>query len=273
MDHSFETPEPVKLYVELGSGRLDVTAADVETTTISLSGPGADQTSVDHDDDQVTVRGPRHRGGFLSGGDDSVRALITVPLDSQLMTKTGSADQTVEGRWRMVKARTGSGDMSVEQVTGPAVIESGSGQVAIDLAEGDLRIKSGSGDVAVTQAGTSTVVSTGSGDILLRHGAGTAVAKTGSGDIDVTECHGDLNLSTASGDVTVAMLRGSINASTASGDVRVGVPSGVPVWTDITTVSGSIRSDLEGAGQPEPGEDHLEIRARSVNGDVTLRQL
>jgi hypothetical protein len=274
MDHTFETPDPVKLHVEIGSGRLDVTAAEVTTTTIVLSGPGAEETTVERDDDQVTVTGPRQRGGFLSRGDEHVDATITVPTDSQLMTRTGSADQHLQGRWRMVKARTGSGDVSIEHVTGPAVVESGSGEVELDVADGDLRVKSGSGDVAITQAGVSTVVSTGSGDIVLRRSAGSTVVKTGSGDITVVESHGDLDLSTASGDAAIeAQHRGSVKASSASGDVRVGVPSGVPVWTDVTTVSGRIHSDLEGAGQPGPGEDHLEIRARSVSGDVVLHQL
>ena len=54
---------------------------------------------------------------------------------------------------------------------------------------------------------------------------------------------------------------------------RVGVPAGVPVWTDITTVSGSIRSSLEGAGQPAEGEDHVELRAKTVSGDIVLTQI
>ena len=45
------------------------------------------------------------------------------------------------------------------------------------------------------------------------------------------------------------------------------------MWTDINTLSGHIRSDLEGAGKPEPGADHIEVRAKTVSGDITLSQL
>ena len=55
-----------------------------------------------------------------------------------------------------------------------------------------------------------------------------------------------------------------------AGDVHVGVRAGVPVWTDISTVSGEIRSSLTGAGEPEPGAEHLELRAKTVSGDVTI---
>ena len=45
------------------------------------------------------------------------------------------------------------------------------------------------------------------------------------------------------------------------------------MWTDVSSVSGHVRSDLVGAGQPEEGQDYLEIRATTVSGDVTLTQL
>jgi hypothetical protein len=45
------------------------------------------------------------------------------------------------------------------------------------------------------------------------------------------------------------------------------------VWTDLTTVSGAIRSDLEGVGQPEDGAEHLELRAKTVSGDIVLKQI
>ena len=45
------------------------------------------------------------------------------------------------------------------------------------------------------------------------------------------------------------------------------------MWTDINTVSGQIRSDLEGAGEPTAGADHIEVRAKTVSGDVVLTQI
>jgi hypothetical protein len=64
-----------------------------------------------------------------------------------------------------------------------------------------------------------------------------------------------------------------MTAKGASGDVHIGVPAGVPVWTDISTVSGEIRSTLRGAGQPQDGADHVEVRAKVVSGDIVLTQV
>jgi DUF4097 and DUF4098 domain-containing protein YvlB len=83
----------------------------------------------------------------------------------------------------------------------------------------------------------------------------------------------DLQLSTASGDLLVRHAqRGRLAAKTASGDVLVGVPEGTPVWTDISTVTGSVSSDLTGVGKPADGQDHVEVRATSVSGDIRLKQ-
>ena len=47
----------------------------------------------------------------------------------------------------------------------------------------------------------------------------------------------------------------------------------MPVWTDVSTVSGAIRSSLQGAGEPEEGADYIELRAKIVSGDIVLTQV
>ena len=103
---------------------------------------------------------------------------------------------------------------------------------------------------------------------------GKTVVKTGSGDLSVGAAHDDTSFSTGSGDVSVDLVdRGRLTVKGASGDVSIGVKAGVPVWTDITTVSGTIRSDLQGAGQPQEGQDHIEVRAKTVSGDIALSEV
>ena len=83
-----------------------------------------------------------------------------------------------------------------------------------------------------------------------------------------------MGLTTGSGDLEIDVITaGRVQAKGASGGIRVGIPAGVPVWTDVSTVSGRIRSTLEGAGQPEPGADHVEVRAKTVSGDIVLVQV
>ena len=52
--------------------------------------------------------------------------------------------------------------------------------------------------------------------------------------------------------------------------MRIGIPAGTPVWADINTVTGSVRSNIESVGAPQEGQDHIELQARTVSGDIVL---
>lgn len=271
--YEFDTPHPVDLYVENGSGSVSVTADEVTATTVQVTGRHADEAIVRQDGDQISVLAPKSRTGFL-GGDSKLDMTITVPSGSTLSTKTGSADLDARGSYRAGRIKSGSGEVTVEIFDGPAVIETGSGGVRVDTAEQELRVKSGSGDVRLGHAGGAVTISTGSGDIEIGTTAAPTVVKTGSGDLSVSESRDDVAMSTGSGDLVIRSAhRGRVSAKGASGDIRVGIPSGVPVWTDISTVSGDIRSSLQGVGEPEQGADHVELRAKSVSGDIVLTQI
>jgi len=121
---------------------------------------------------------------------------------------------------------------------------------------------------------SSVAVSTGSGDVEIAHAAGPTVVKTGSGDLKVVEAQDDISLTTGSGDLLIGTAqRGRLTAKGASGDVRVGIPAGDPVWTDLSTLSGEIHSNLRGAGEPREGADHVELRAKTVSGDILLTEV
>jgi DUF4097 and DUF4098 domain-containing protein YvlB len=272
-EHHFETHQPVELYVEVGKGNVHVNASDTTESTVTVEGRDADQVLVEQSGDRISVIAPRQRGGFL-GGDSSLRVDVLVPTHSRLAIKTGSADIQVEGLAGSSQLRSGSGEVRVDAVSGATTVETGSGDVQLDDAQSDLRIKSGSGDVKLGHVAGSVAVSTGSGDVEIDTSTGSTVVKTGSGDLHVGTAGDDVSMSTGSGDLTVdTARRGRLTAKGASGDVKVGIPAGTPVWTDITTVSGEIRSSLQGAGEPQPGDDHVELRAKTVSGDVILVQV
>jgi DUF4097 and DUF4098 domain-containing protein YvlB len=276
MHTTFPTPGPTSLHVEFGPGRLDVDASETtEQTEIWVDGSGADEVTVEQRGDQIVVISPPRRTGFLStafGGDLIVR--VTMPIDSALSVKVGSADVTASGRYGQVRIKSGSGEVELDEATGSTVVETGSGDIEIGSSTGDLRVKAGSGEVSVGRTAGSTVISSGSGGVELGSVEQEAVLKSGSGDIRVREAHTDLSAMTGSGDVYVARIRsGELKAKAASGDINVGVPAGIPVWTDISCLTGDVRSNLEGAGQPSEGQDYIEIRATTVSGDINLAQL
>ena len=271
-EHHFETPGPIRLVTEIGKGSVQVVATDTTTTRVEVTGRDADQTVVRQDGDQISVVGPKQRGG-LFGGDSRLDVVVTLPASSDVAVRTGSADITVGGTIGTGQLKSGSGDVEVEVAEAPLVVETGSGDIRIAAARAELRIKSGSGDVVVTESAAAVLISTGSGDVQLWTTHGEAVVKTGSGDLKVGEARGDVGLTTGSGDLVVSRAhRGRVTVKAASGDVRVGIPAGVPVWTDISTVAGDIRSNLPHAGQPGEGVDHVEVRAKTVSGDIVLAQ-
>lgn len=274
MQNVFSTPEPVSLYVEIGSGSVRVNASAVQETTVSVEGRGADEVTVEQHGREIVVIGPRRGSGLLSWSSQDLRVHVSLPTGSDLVTKLGSADVTAGGRYGNCRLQAGSGDVRIDEIAGEASVETGSGDVVIDVVHGDLRVKSGSGDVEVGRSAGAVVVSTGSGDVTLGITEGDTAVKSGSGDLHVKDAHTDVALSTASGDLDVERIRkGSVEAKGVSGDVTVGVPAGIPVWTDISAVTGRVTSNLDGAGEPAEGQDYIEVRARTVSGDIHLEQI
>lgn len=270
-DYRFDTPQPVRLYAEIGRGEVRCRATDTTVATVTVRGPVADQVSVTYEGDEITVVAPRQRTGFF-GGEPEVVLEVTLPTGSDAMVKTGSADIDLAGEYAACVLRSGSGQVDVETLTAPSQVETGSGDVTIQVCHGELRVKSGSGDVRVGHAEAGASVSTGSGDVRIETAHGPTAVKTGSGDLLVGDAHDDVSLATASGDLIITTARrGRVTMRSASGDVQVGVPQGLPVWTDISTVTGELVSTLAATGEPEEGADYLELRAKTVSGDVALR--
>ncbi|MEX0428212.1 DUF4097 domain-containing protein [Nocardioides sp. DS6] len=268
--YTFGTPGAIRLYVELGKGRLDVTANDTDTTTVTVEGDDPDEVRVTREGDLVSVVAPRDRGLFGLGGKGHSVA-VTLPEGSAMRAQTGSADVAAVGALGTAQVKTGSGELDLDRVTGAAELATGSGDIAVGRVGGRLGVKTGSGDIRIVEADGTVRVSTGSGDVQLDHTTDAVEVKTGSGDLRIGTASGEIAMATGSGDLEIrALTRGRLVGKGASGDIRIGVPAGTPVWTDLSTVSGQIRSGLKGAGQPAEGQDHVELRARTVSGDITL---
>jgi len=273
MQRQFETPEPINLYVEIGKGRVRIHATATATTDVEVRGPEADEVEVALDGNDLRVIGPK-RGGGIFGKDHDLDVEVTLPTDSRLSVKTGSADIEVDGQVGDSRVKTGSGDVTCDTFSGAASIDTGSGDVEVAEAHAELRVKSGSGDVSVGTCVKELNVSTGSGDVEVGTANARTVVKTGSGDLKVVTANDDVSLSTGSGDLTVGTARrGRVSAKGASSDVRIGIPAGTPVWADINTVTGKVRSNIESVGAPQEGQDHIELEARTVSGDIVLTQV
>lgn len=248
--------------------------------------------------------------GGLGFRDAHLELRISLPPDSSLDYDLVSADLDADGRWERVRGesksgsvdlgtvreaklqsasgdvtiarclddceiRTASGDFRLDDVGGGLRVSSGSGDIDVDgPIGGDADLKSGSGDIEVASVGGTLKATTGSGDLTVGEVRGPAAARSGSGDVALGEIFGTLQASTASGTLSVARLSGfgRVQANAAAGDIRLGIPEGVPVWTDLHSVSGDVFTDLAGVGEPADDEPYLELRASTVSGDISLIQ-
>lgn len=273
MQHTFPTTGPVTLSVEIAAG--DVTLDAIQSTDVSvrLSGAGADDITVEQRGDEVVIRGRDTIAGLFTARGD-VRIDVWLPVGSNLATRLGSAQLVTTGRLGGARIKSGSGDVRIAELGADSVVETGSGDLAIEHAGGDLRVRSGSGDNEIGRVVGVLSVVAGSGLVRVGAAEGGAAVKSGSGDIELGQVQGEITAGSGSGTVAVEkMRRGVLRVTTASGDVSVGIPAGVPVWTDVRSATGDVESDLEGAGRPAAGQDHIEIHATTVTGNVRLSQL
>ncbi|NLG20822.1 MAG: DUF4097 domain-containing protein [Actinomycetales bacterium] len=275
MDRTFETPAPPDLSIEIGSGRVEVLAGETNgRTLVTVTGKGADETTVEQHGNSIAIIGPRSRHGFsFTFGSNQLAVRVSTPRGSGLATKLGSADLVATGVLGTCALRSGSGDNQVEDV-GDLEVTCGSGDLQVGAVTGNASVRSGSGEVRIGTVTGNVETVTGSGDIVLGSVSGQAGAKSGSGDVRIEQSDHGARVTTASGDIAVDRLGGgSLEARTASGDLTVAVAPGLPAWTDIHTLTGDVTSTLLSLGQPAEGEPYVELRLRSVSGDIVVGHL
>jgi hypothetical protein len=266
--HAFETPGEVLVKVSIPEGAVDVSAVESDPAARrvevdvqplrnnSASREAAEQTRVELVERggryEIAVEAPKRWLSFGRGA--SIRVRVTCPESARLEVSTASGDVRTTGRLGELDLKTASGDLG------------------LDIVGGDLRVATASGDVSVGEIGGAGTIKSASGDVDVKLGRGPLSINLASGDVRVGRALAGVSIGTASGDLEIeAVEAGEIRLQSVSGDVRVGVREGLRVWIDASSVSGSISSDLPTEdGPPTDGDAALEIRARTVSGDVRI---
>ncbi len=262
MNKTFSTPAPVDLLVRVAAGSIHVTAADTDTSTVEVtphdsSGEAAElaeRTRVELTDDgrRLRVEVPERRG-LLNFRSARVDVRVTVPTGSAVTTKAASAGITCAGRFAAATVNTASGDTTIDDVDG---------DVEVHAASGRLRLRSGGGRVTAHTASGKVEIGTATGDVEV-HAA--------SGEVRIGVAEASVRVKTASGRVTIDEAgSGTIELNAASGDLRVGVRAGVVAHLDLNTISGRVRSELPVEDSRPADGAPLEIRARTVSGDLLV---
>jgi DUF4097 and DUF4098 domain-containing protein YvlB len=277
--HTFSTPKPVNLRVELWVGRVDITAEDTDTTTVELSplhgDPSVqdliDSAKVEQRGNEIVVLLPKAKSSLFRRNAE-VLATIVVPTDSKAKVETASADVTTHGQLGDTKAYSGSGDVQLDRVD-DAEVRTGSGDISIATVNGSCDTKSGSAEVTIGPVGGDADILSGSGDVVIDSVGGTLKVKSGSGDIVVKQGGEAVDAMAGSGDLLIKRVdHGRLKARTGSGDILVGVANGTAAYLDVMTVTGDVKSELDGSEGPGDGEQTVEIHVQTGSGDVVLQR-
>jgi DUF4097 and DUF4098 domain-containing protein YvlB len=210
-----------------------------------------DDVQVAFEDGQLYIRGPR---GISYRPRDGLDLTIKTPAGSTCAAKTASAGLSCVGAVGALTVNTASGDVTAASVTGDVTVKSASGDVLLDTVSGELTLHTASGDTQVRQVGGAVRISSASGDVAIGYCGGSVTARTASGDVRLD-----------------GVASGLVELNSATGDVRVAVIPGIGVYLDLSSLSGSVRSDLDEVDSP--GGDAgaaVEIKARTMSGDIRV---
>jgi len=279
----FQTPEPISVSLELGTGDLRLVASESSETVVEVvpTDPAkegdvnaAKLTRVECASGSLLVRGPKNwRQWTPWGGRDSIDVEIRLPEGSRVGADLAMASVRGTGRLGELDLKTGMGDVRVDEA-GTVKIRTGFGEVMVARVDGDADVKTGSGRIDIGSIGGSATVKNSNGDSRIGEVEGRAQLQNANGAIEVESASSQVTAKTALGDVRLGMLsQGSSEARTACGQIDIGVLDGVAAWLDLSTGFGRVHNELEDTGLPPAEEQTTEIRAHTAAGDINIRRV
>jgi hypothetical protein len=239
-EHTFSTPQPVRLEIRVASGDFRVITTDADESTVTIEGAQRllDSITVDLLGDRLIVDQRLKGLGGLFVNHDSLTLRASVPHRSAVRVATASGDTDLDGSFAGVELSSASGGIAVRG--------------AVD---GPVHTKTASGDTRLTEV---------SGDVDLQ---------SVSGDLNVDAAGGSVTVKSVSGDVRVDSLsEGRVVVNNVSGDIALGIASGTRVEIDASSLSGHMGSEvpLSGDGGGDDDGPLVTIRSNTVSGDFRL---
>jgi DUF4097 and DUF4098 domain-containing protein YvlB len=274
---SFQTPDPVRLDIRLGAGEVRLEASKTSETTVRLeplrdndaSVAAVEEARVEQRGDEILIDVRERRRGFRGS---EVLVEVRCPEGSSVRGKTGSADVEGHGRFGSADVETGSGDVQFGELSEEAKVNAASGDVQIGSVGGEGRINTASGDVQVGSFAAAAKINSASGDVQIGEVGGRLEVNSASGDVAVREASSAVSMNTASGDQAVgSVVQGKVELKSASGELKIGIREGSTLWVDARSRSGEVTSELPVSDLPPEGDaPHVELRANTMSGDITI---
>jgi DUF4097 and DUF4098 domain-containing protein YvlB len=246
----WEVGERPSLDIRVPVGTVEVHTGDAGIVQITIDANDVDEFEVLKSGDRISVRHPSRWG--RRGRNTRLIAIVPVGTDVELSSTSGEV--RLSGVLGVVRIHTASGDIEVGDAS----------RLDITTASGDFSC----GDV-LGEAHISSI----SGSCTVHRVGGRLDATLTSGSLRIDNCDGDLGIVTTSGDVRIGRCAGSdIAVRSISGDVRLGLPSGIRVEADISTLSGQAKLP-----DPAPASDlgdrrPVRLQLKTVSGDIRIER-
>jgi DUF4097 and DUF4098 domain-containing protein YvlB len=278
--HTFETPEPISVTVEIGVGDVRFTASDRADTVVEVRPSdetdesdvrAATQIRVDYTGGVLRVTGPRRTLDF-SRKTKSVDVSIELPHGSQVAVDTQAGDLRGAGRLGQCRLKTAVGNVSLG-LTGPLRLSTAAGHVTAEGITGDADITTGSGRIQIGAIEGAAVVKNSNGETKIDTVTGDLRVRSANGDITVEKARSGVDAKTSNGSIRLGeVTRGSVVLGSAMGDLDVGIADGTAAWLEVGTGFGHVRNSLDDGERPAEAGQTVEVRGRTTYGDVTIHR-
>jgi DUF4097 and DUF4098 domain-containing protein YvlB len=279
---TFATPEPISVSVELGVGNVRIVASDRTDTVVEVRATdaanksdvtAAEDVRVEYSSGRLLIKAAkRWRHYSFRAGGESIDVQIELPAGSQVRGEGGIVTLRSTGRLGEFRFRTGIGEIRLDQV-GPAQLSTGIGDITVERISDRAEVTARSGRVQIARVDGAAVIKNSNGDSWIGEVTGDLQVNAANGTISVDQAHGAVAAKTANGDVRLGeVTRGAVLAQTGNGRLDVAVRDGVAAWLDLDAKFGHVDNRLDDGQRPGPGEETVEVRARSSFGDITIRR-
>jgi Putative adhesin len=278
---TFTTPQPIVATVEIAVGSVRVSASERADTVVevrprdagsSIDAEAAEQTRVELADGRLLVTAPKRRLRSLLSAGPAIEVDVLLPEGSELDC-TGWADYVCTGRLGAVAVEKAAG-IRIEHAARVRA-DSSMGDITVGRIDGHADLQTAMGRIRVGALGGTASLKTAAGDLSVGEVAAAVRLKTAYGDIDVERALASVHAKTAAGSVRIGeAAAGTIELETAYGELEIGVPDGVAAYLDVSSGSGTVRSELGASAAPVEADRRrtVEIRAHTQFGGIVIRR-
>ncbi|CRK58497.1 FIG00844639: hypothetical protein [Alloactinosynnema sp. L-07] len=255
---AFEADGPVELSLTIGSGSIEVRLADEPGVTVTVrhapgdASPLADLMSWvsgalgEDAPADVPAEAIRQTRIEFGAGRLVVRSPQTLPLRGVPLAVVVTAPKGSH-----VEVRAGSAPVTV---TGDAGRVEATAVAAIRVANAAaVKLRSGGGDVESAVVAGSSSVHTGSGNVWLGTVTGDVMVRTGTGDVTIADA-----------------VSGQVELTSGSGDLRISVRADSTAEIDLSSGSGTARSELPLTNSRPESASLLRVRGRTGSGTAVI---